>query len=115
MAHIFYLKSGNFGQPPSPLIASAYDYIGEVKFEDLETIFRAMNAFDGSDIEKYLAEFQCRSMSVGDIVACDHGTFICAAAGWKQLTSAIDIQTIDNLTSSGDQLSSSTSASELQK
>ena len=85
MAHIIHLMKGPDGWPLEPLIAENYEYIGEVVHEDLELIFRAMNCVDGSEIEHYLKEFKCRSLSVGDVVHCDHGTFICERVGWKDL------------------------------
>jgi hypothetical protein len=85
MAHIIYLMKGADGWPLEPLITENYEYIGEVVHEDLELIFRAMNGVDGSEIEHYLKEFKCRSLSVGDVVHCDHGTFICERMGWKDL------------------------------
>tara|TARA_Y100000034_G_scaffold1017_1_gene1286 strand:+ start:7432 stop:7701 length:270 start_codon:yes stop_codon:yes gene_type:complete len=51
-----------------------------------EEIFRMMNRVDGSEIEHYLEEFQCRSMSMGDIVELTDGRhFICDAVGWREL------------------------------
>ena len=85
MAHIYYLKRGSDRFLLPPLIAENYEYIGEVEHEDLELIFRAMNGVDGSDIEKHLKEFKCRSLSVGDVVDCEHGVFICENNGWKNL------------------------------
>ena len=85
MAHIIHLMRGPDGRELPPLIAENYEYIGEVVHEDLELIFRAMNAVDGSEIEHYLKEFKCRSLSVGDVVHCNHGTFLCENTGWKDL------------------------------
>jgi len=51
----------------------------------LEMVFRMMNAVDGSDIEKYLKRYQCRSMSVGDMARVQGIWFIVKSVGWQQL------------------------------
>ena len=93
MAHIYHLKRGIDTWEPIPLETKNYEYIGEIPFEDLDTVFRAMNAVDGSDIEKHLKSFRCRSLSVGDVVVVEHGTFLCERVGWKNLNKDPDTKT----------------------
>ena len=52
----------------------------------LNTVFRMMNRVDGSEIERYLKKYQCRSLSVGDIVEFpDERRFRCELVGWKEI------------------------------
>ena len=83
MAHIWYRKE-DVGSP-SPLSVTNYKYVGEIPHEELEDVFRAMNHVDGSDIERDLNNFGVRSMSVGDIVVNEQGSFLCDRVGWVNL------------------------------
>jgi hypothetical protein len=54
-----------------------------------ERVFRMMNRVDGSEIEHYLDKFQCRSLSVGDLVGFPDGRiFCCDMTGWREITPA---------------------------
>ena len=44
-----------------------------------------MNRVDGSPIEKYISLYQCRSISVGDIVFFRSKYFRCKVLGWEEI------------------------------
>ncbi len=54
--------------------------------QDLDTVFRYMNHVDGSDVERQLESFRCRSMCSGDIVEfADGEQWLCEFVGWKKV------------------------------
>jgi len=61
--------------------------------EILDIVYRMINRVDGSPIEHLIEQFECRSMSVGDIVTIGNNrtpgnnrTYRCAMAGWEKVS-----------------------------
>jgi hypothetical protein len=85
MTHIFYIRS--YTDPEGSL----YDYVTSFQSEELEDIFRRMNAVDG---DERCCEIGVRSMMVGDIAitTTGHGGFICAAASWGRISESMEAE-----------------------
>jgi hypothetical protein len=66
---------------PASVNLSNYDVVGVVEADDLEGLFREMNAVDGTET---CCKLRVRSMSVGDVAVDDEGmAHFCASAGWE--------------------------------
>jgi hypothetical protein len=72
-----------FGAKGGPKVV----YDGMFHTNDLEAIFRAFNAVDGSP-EEMTSKLCIRSMSVGDKVCLDGQWFQCSNMGWAKLATA---------------------------
>lgn len=88
---VYYLKREHsrdaYFITASDINPSQYERVACVEAAHLEDLFRRMNCVDGSDIE-YVGrgKLEIRSLSVGDVVVCQEGTYLCAGCGWDDVT-----------------------------
>ena len=79
---------------PTPFTPENYELVaaleqGDDLYEDLDRCFQKTNHIDSPWWEnsgvKHLAERECRSTSVGDVVFRDGVAWRCAPAGWTRI------------------------------
>jgi hypothetical protein len=63
-----------------------YEKVACVQATDKEDLFRRMNVVDGSE-QEYVGrgKLEIRSLSVGDVVVSEEGTYLCAGVGWEKV------------------------------
>jgi len=91
---------------PKEVFGEAEDLVMHIDIEEragatipeyLDLVFRMMNAVDGSLTEWYLRQYQCRSMSVGDLVKILDQWFIVRPIGWGKIDAPDEIARLDQL------------------
>jgi hypothetical protein len=63
----------------------------------LEATFRMMNAVDGGPLERYLRQYQCRSMSVGDLAKVEDRWYRVEGIGWSCIDDSAEVVRLNKL------------------
>jgi hypothetical protein len=72
--------------PKGGLDRGSYRKVTEVETDDLEVVFRQMNAVDGTEL---CCKLRVRSMSVGDVAVDAAGVaHLCCSCGWAETSFA---------------------------
>ena len=82
MIEVYYAKSlrnVRHDVPEGGVSRDDYDKVADVPAEELEAVFREMNAVDGTEL---CCKLGVRSMSVGDVAVKDGVAHYCCGMGW---------------------------------
>jgi hypothetical protein len=85
---VHYADEPNFGTGAHPQFPEAYTHVANVDTATIDEVFRLMQNLGYAWWENKWVDClkQDRSMSVGDVVVCDAGTFRCEMIGWAEIT-----------------------------